>query len=57
MEQQTTQASKRQEAQGIVEYGVVIGVVAVVALAALQAFTGIIGQMFTRIGAALAGVG
>jgi Flp pilus assembly pilin Flp len=47
----------RQPAQGLVEYGVVIGVVAVVALTALQAFTGVIGQMFTRIGSALAGVG
>jgi Flp pilus assembly pilin Flp len=57
MEQETTLASKRQKGQGIVEYGVILGVVAVVALAALQAFTGVIGQMFTRIGSALAGVG
>jgi Flp pilus assembly pilin Flp len=47
----------RQQAQGIVEYGVVIGVVAVVALTALQAFTGVIGQMFQRIATALSGVG
>jgi Flp pilus assembly pilin Flp len=57
MEQETRLASKRQKGQGIVEYGVILGVVAVVALAALQAFTGVIGQMFTRIGSALAGVG
>ncbi len=50
-------ATSRDRAQDLVEYGVVVAVVAVVVLAAIQAFGGGISQLFTRLLGHFSGIG
>jgi Flp pilus assembly pilin Flp len=47
----------RDRAQDLVEYGVAVAVIAVVALAAIQAFGGGIGALFTRLLGRFSGLG
>ncbi len=60
--EQTTQATRlvargRQAAQGLVEYGLVIGVVGVLAIAALTRFATNIGQLLDRLGTLIQPIG
>jgi Flp pilus assembly pilin Flp len=47
----------RRAAQGLVEYGILIAVVAVIALASVQTFGGGVGALFGRLLARFAGLG